>query len=166
MPRGTSLYGCLPEQLQDANSFASRLRDILAVRTRYGIATSVQAEVPDVSDKAMLVMVHRLHTRQVQVTVLNFSGQPIAGSVKSQHLAPGAAVIDMVTDQVIAEVDDGQTFAVWLEPHQGLSLLTEPAPPQDGQNSAEPMTTAAPITAVAPTMTEAPTTTTGAPTTT
>ena len=40
MPRGTSLYGSLPQQLQDPNSFASRLREVLAVRTRHGIATS------------------------------------------------------------------------------------------------------------------------------
>jgi hypothetical protein len=114
----------------------------------------------------MLVMVHRLDTRQLQLTVLNFSSQPIAGSVKSQHLAPGAAVIDMVSEQVIAEVDHDQTFAVSLGPHQGLSLVTDPAAVQDGQNSAEPTTTAAPTTAQAPTMTEALTTATGAPTTT
>jgi trehalose synthase len=166
MPRGSSLYGSLPQQLRDPNSFAARLRGILAVRTRHGIATSVQVEVPEVSDKAMLVMVHRLHTRQLQVTVLNFSSRPIAGSVKSQHLPPGAAVIDMVSDRVVAEVDHDHTFAVWLEPHQGRSLVTDPAPPQDGQNSAEPTTTAAPSTAEAPTTTEAPTTATGAPTTT
>src|SRR4029450_7175020 len=109
-------------QLQDTNSFASRLRDILAVRTRHGIATSVQVDVPEVSSKAMLVMVHLLDTRQLQVTVLNFSSptpamvplldprqlqvtvlnfssQSIAGSVKSEHLPPGAAVIDMLTDR-------------------------------------------------------------------
>jgi trehalose synthase len=127
MPRGASLYGSLPEQLQDTNSFASRLGGILAVRTRHGIATSVQVEVPEVSDKAMLVMVHLLDTRQLQVTVLNFSSQSIAGSVKSEHLPPGAAVIDMSTDQAIAEVDHDHTFAVSLEPHQGMSLLTIPA---------------------------------------
>jgi trehalose synthase len=165
MPRGTSLYGSLPHQLQDPNSFASRLRDILGARTRYGIATSEQVDVPAVTNQAMLVMVHRLDTRQLQVTVLNFSSQPIVSRVKSQHLAPGAAVIDMVSDQVIAEVDPEHTFAVCLEPHQGLSLVTDPAPPQDGQNSAEPTTTAAPTTAEAPTMTEAPTTTAGAPST-
>jgi trehalose synthase len=126
MPRGTSLYGSLPQQLQDPNSFASRLRDILAVRSRYGIATSVQVDVPDVPDKAMLVMVHLLDTRQLQVTVLNFANRSIAGRVKSEHLAPGAAVIDMCTDQPIAEVDPEQTFAVSLEPHQGMSLLTVP----------------------------------------
>jgi len=72
-------------------------------------------------------MVHRLDTRQLQVTVLNFSSQSIAGSVKSQHLAPGSAVIDMFTEQVVAEVDHDHTFAVSLEPHQGVSLLTSPA---------------------------------------
>jgi trehalose synthase len=127
MPRGSSLYGSLPEQLNDAHSFASRLRDILAVRTRYGIATSVQVDVPEVSNKAMLVMVHRLDATQLQVAVLNFSNQSIAGRIKSEHLAPGAAVVDMFADQVIAEVDHEHTVAVSLEPHQGMSLLTIPA---------------------------------------
>jgi trehalose synthase len=127
MPRGASLYGSLPDQLKDPNSFASRLREVLAIRTRYGIATAVQMEVPHVSDQAMLVMVHRLDTGQIQVTVLNFANQRIAGRVKSEHLAPGAAVIDMPTDQVIAEVDPEHGFAVSLEPHQGMSLLAIPA---------------------------------------
>jgi trehalose synthase len=127
MPRGTSLYGSLPQQLQDPNSFASRLRDILAVRTRYGIAGAVQADVPEVADKAMLVMVHFLDNSHRQVTVLNFSNRSIAGRVTSEHLAPGAAVIDMCTDQVIAEVDPERTFPVFLEPHQGMALLTVPA---------------------------------------
>ena len=127
MPRGTSLYGSLPDQLKDPNSFASQLRDILGVRTRYGIATAIQAEVPEVSNQAMLVMVHRLDTGQIQATVLNFANQRIAGRVRSEHLTPGAAVIDMRTDQAIAEVDPEYTFAVSLEPHQGMSLLSIPA---------------------------------------
>jgi trehalose synthase len=136
MPRGTSLYGSLPDQLKDPNSFAARLRDMLAVRTRYGIATSVQVDVPEVSNKAMLVMVHRLDTGQIQATVLNFANQPIAGSVTSEHLTPGAAVIDTFTDQVIAEVDPDHTFAVSLEPHQGLSLLSIPAAAPSPRTSA------------------------------
>jgi trehalose synthase len=139
MPRGASLYGSLPQQLGDPTSFASRLREILAVRTRYRIATSVQVEVPEVSNKAMLVMVHRLATRQLQVTVLNFSSQSIAGSVKSHHLAPGAAVTDTVTNQVIAEIDHEHTFAVWLQPHQGISLVTEPAAVPDPPARRQPI---------------------------
>src|SRR3712207_9384791 len=87
MPRGASLYGPLPAQLRDPNSFACRLRDILAVRKRYGIATATQVDVPPVSHKAMLVMVHQLEDAE-QVTVLNFSAEPISGSVISQQLVP------------------------------------------------------------------------------
>jgi hypothetical protein len=35
-------------------------------------------------------------------------------------------VIDMCTDQPIAEVGGEQTFAVSLKPHQGMALLTVP----------------------------------------
>jgi len=139
MPRGSSLYGSLPHQLQDASSFASQLGEILAVRTRYGIATAVQVDVPVVANQAMLVMVHLLPTRQLQVTVLNFANQSIAGRVRSEHLAPGAAVIDMFTDQVIAEVNPDHTFAVSLGPHQGMSLLTIPATSSDDHFVANPI---------------------------
>jgi trehalose synthase len=138
MPRGSSLYGSLPQQLRDPNSFAQRLREMLAVRTRYRIAASVQVDVPEVSNKAMLVMVHLLDTRQLQLTVLNFSPQPIAGRVTSRHLAPGSAVIDTFTDQVIAEVDHEHTIAVSLEPHQGLSLVTDPTAPPDPLRHRQP----------------------------
>jgi trehalose synthase len=144
MPRGSSLYGSLPDQLKDPNSFASRLREILAVRSRYGIATSVQVDVPEVSSKAMLVMVHRLDSAQLQLTVLNFDSQPIAGRVTSEHLGPGSAVTDMVTGQVIAEVDPEHSFAVSLESHQGMSLLSIPAAAQAKQLAANQWTKAPP----------------------
>jgi trehalose synthase len=123
VPRAVSLYGSLPEQLDDANSFVSRLRDILAVRARYGIATSTQVDVPPVSDKAMLVMVHRLDSGVTQVTVLNFSSHPVRGIVTSEHLPPGSKVIDMFTDQVLTEVDKACSFGVRLRPYQGMALL-------------------------------------------
>jgi trehalose synthase len=122
MPRGTSLYGSLPEQLEDSSSFARRLAEMLAIRKRYGIASSVQLDVPEVSNKAMLVMVHQLSDAE-QVTVLNFSAQAISGSVHSEHLVPGSVLVDMFSDQEIGEVDDLHTFPISLEPHEGKSLL-------------------------------------------
>ncbi len=122
MPRGTALYGPLPDQLADPGSFASRLSRILAVRKRYGIATATQVDVPAVSHPAMLVMVHEL-TGAGQVTVLNFSSDPVAGRVHSEHLRPGSTVVDMVTDEVVGVVDDRHTFGVDLGPHEGRSLL-------------------------------------------
>ena len=47
---GRSLYGPLPEQLKDPQSFARRLRDHR--RPPPGIATSVLLDVPDVSHRA------------------------------------------------------------------------------------------------------------------
>ena len=132
MPRGVSLYGTLATQRHDEGSFASKLRRILQVRKQYGIATSVQLDVPAVSNKAMLVMVHQLmDTGDIQVTVLNFCSQPISGSVRSEHLIPGGLVVDMFSDEHIGEIDDLHSFAVTLEPHQGLSLLVLPPPTVD-----------------------------------
>jgi trehalose synthase len=122
MPRGTALYGPLPAQLKDPSSFASRLSKILAVRKRYGIASAKQIDVPQVSHKAMLVMVHEL-TDAEQVTVLNFSAQPIAGSVSSESLVPGSVLVDMFTDEEVGQVDDLHNFAISLGPHEGRSLL-------------------------------------------
>ena len=91
-----SLYGSLPEQLADETSFARQLQAILAVRKRYGIAVSRQVDVPDVSHRGMLVLVHQLaEPEQLQLTVLNFANEQIAGTVRSEHLLPGSAVTDM-----------------------------------------------------------------------
>ncbi len=124
MPKAVSMYGPLPQQLRDPSSFVSQLQRILELRERYGIATSSQVDVPEVSNKAMLVMVHVLpDSGNHQVTVLNFSPDPIVGSISSAHLSPGSAVLDMFTDQSIGEVDDLHSFHITLEGHQGQSLL-------------------------------------------
>ena len=109
--RGRGQYGSLPQQLRDPNSFAARLRDTPGgpypprhCHQRAGGGAG--------GDKAMLVMVHRLHTRQIQVTVLNF--QP--AHRRQRQVAPSGTwrCSDRHgRDQVIAEVDHGQTFAVW-----------------------------------------------------
>jgi trehalose synthase len=122
MPRGVSLYGSLPAQLEEEGSFARRLRDILEIRKRYRIATGVQLDVPQVSNRAMLVMVHSLEEAE-QVTVLNFSGHEITGSVISEALVPGSSLMDMFTDVELGEVDDLHSFSVTLAPYEGKSLL-------------------------------------------
>jgi hypothetical protein len=112
----------LPGQLADDLSFASRLREILAIRKRYGIATAVQLDIPSVSHKAMLVMVHQLNDAE-QVTVLNFSAEPISGTVRSAQLVPGSLLVDMFTDEELGEVDNLNSLTISLQPHEGKSLL-------------------------------------------
>ena len=128
MPKAVSMYGPLPEQLKDQWSFVSQLRRILALRQRYGIATSTQVDVPDVANKAMLVMVHRLaNPLEHQVTVLNFGTEAIVGTINSTHLEPRSVVVDMFTDEVVGEVDDLHSFSLALDRHQGRSLFVSPA---------------------------------------
>ena len=129
MPRGRSLYGSIPDQLADDTSFARQLQAILRVRSHYGIATSKQIDIPDVSHRGMLVMVHQLDDpNQFQLTVLNFANEHIAGTVRSKKLPPGARVSDMFTGEEVGVVDDLNSFAMELVPHHGASLLVEQPP--------------------------------------
>ncbi|AEA26226.1 maltose alpha-D-glucosyltransferase [Pseudonocardia benzenivorans] len=132
MPRGRSLYGTLPEQLADETSFARQLQAILAVRRRYGIATSEQIDVPDVSHRGTLVLVHRLaEAGTLHVGVLNFANEDVTATVRSEHLLPGSVVTDMFTDREVGVVDDLLGFTIDLEPHQGHSLLVTAPPPEE-----------------------------------
>jgi hypothetical protein len=123
MPAGRSLYGTLSAQLADETSFARGLQRILEVRRKYKIASAEQIDVPDVAHKAELVMVHRLPDDGLQVTVLNFSGELISGSVRSEQLPPGATVIDAFTGEQIGKVDDLHSFTLEVGGYCGRALL-------------------------------------------
>ena len=126
VPRGRSLYGPIPAQLDDETSFLRQLQAILAVRKRFGIAVARQVDIPAVSHRGMLVLVHELdddRAGKLHLTVLNFSDEHVTGTVRSEHLMPGSEVSDMFTSKPVASVDDLHSFVVDLEPHQGHSLL-------------------------------------------
>jgi trehalose synthase len=127
MPSGTSLYGSLPSQLDDPNSFVSRLRRIIEIREKSGLATATQLDTPAVSHPGMLVMVHLLPDNvRRQITVLNFSQDDVHATVQSEHLSPGASLTDMFTDSDHGTVDTLNSFDVALGPHDGISLLMQP----------------------------------------
>ncbi|NUT71517.1 maltose alpha-D-glucosyltransferase [Pseudarthrobacter sp. C4D7] len=128
MPRARSLYGSLPDQLQDQDSFARRLQRILAVREDNGIATGTLLDVPEVSNRAALVLVNRLADGALQVTALNFSGQDIAGSIQSNELPSGANVQDLFSGETVGQVDDLHSFFLELPAYGGTALLLTEAP--------------------------------------
>jgi trehalose synthase len=133
IPRGTSLYGSVPEQLDDENSFASALRRIIDVRRQSRLATAVQLEVPASSAASLLTMIHRLPSGQVQATVLNFAEATTSARVQSAHLPVDGLLIDMVSGRHAATVDADYSFDIMLQPHGGLSLLADPCTPQTAQ---------------------------------
>jgi trehalose synthase len=125
MPRGASLYGPLPRQLADHTSFASRLRRIVRMRRQSGIPTAWQLSVPEVADPALLVMIHRLPSGQIQATALNFSTRPIRGRFASEHFRAGDRVIDLHQNRPIGEVGPRGNVDISLSPHGGILLVLE-----------------------------------------
>jgi hypothetical protein len=78
-------------------------------------------------------MVHRLdggdptvENAPLQVTVLNFTNEPISGTVHSSTFSPRMAVLDAVTGGEIGFVDDLQSFAIWLGAYGGVFLTLTP----------------------------------------
>jgi trehalose synthase len=148
MPRGRSLYGSLPGQLKDRRSFASGLRRILAIREQYQIAVGSQVDVPDVAHPGMLVLVHRLDggdsqaPAPIQITVLNFTGETIQGTVRSDKLVARRGVRDVIAKTELAMVDDLLSFPVTLEPYAGLFLVVDEEEPVVEEAAAEMAATA------------------------
>ncbi len=111
LPKAPSLYGSLPAQLQQPDSFVSQLQQILQMRAHYRIYSATQALVPDVDSPGLLVMVHDLPDGLGrQVTALNFGAQPVEELVAVEG-APAAAVIDMLSG-----AEEGRVDASWRDP--------------------------------------------------
>ena len=126
---------------------------MLSTRRENDIAIASQIDVPQVAHQSMLVLVHRLDggdkrnvDAPLQITVLNFSGEPIEGTVRSKSLTPRSGVIDAETGETIAKVDDLQSFPMSLPPYGGLFLLLEaPDPEAEAEYDQRPLTRAIPI---------------------
>ena len=138
MPRARSLYGSLPDQLQNPDSYARRLQEILRVRETSGIATSTLLDVPDVSNRALLVLANQLGDGNLEVTVLNFSDQDIAGSIQSPHLVPGSTVHDLFSRSDVGQVDDLHSFFLELGPYQGTALVLRDPEPVELESAGTP----------------------------
>ncbi|WP_090036498.1 MULTISPECIES: maltose alpha-D-glucosyltransferase [unclassified Leifsonia] len=134
MPRARSLYGSLPEQLRQRGSFASRLRELLRIRTRWGIATARQVDVPDVAHPGMLVMVHELESLDdqglpvVQLTVLNMTATPLDGTVRSEALPHRATVTDAADGNEVGVVDDLASFPLSIPAYGARFLILRRTP--------------------------------------
>lgn len=126
MPKARALYGSLPQQLQDPQSFVSRLAKILSIRDRFGLASGELVDVPDVTHKALLVMVNRLIDGRTQVTVLNFSDEKLSAYVQSGEI-PAGTVAELSTRRRIGDVDDLGGFTVSIGPFGGMALIIREA---------------------------------------
>jgi trehalose synthase len=76
--RAISLYGSLPEQLDNADSFASQLARMLKARKKYRLAEGELLAVPQVSNTSVCVLVMRSPgSPALVITALNFSQKAV-----------------------------------------------------------------------------------------
>ncbi|MBN2579770.1 MAG: hypothetical protein JXB10_12345 [Pirellulales bacterium] len=78
LPRAKVLYGPLPQQLADPDSYVSRLKAILKVRQDQGIHLAEVIAVPEPNHKAVFLLVMRLpRTERIAVAALNFGREKV-----------------------------------------------------------------------------------------
>jgi maltose alpha-D-glucosyltransferase/alpha-amylase len=81
LPRAKALYGPLPEQLRDPESFASRLKALLAARREYRVAEGELLAVPEPKAAGLCALVLRLPDHPLAVAVLNFGREEAAEEI-------------------------------------------------------------------------------------
>lgn len=135
LPRAAALYGPLPEQLHDPESFVSRLQEMLRLREQSGVALSTLVAVPEAESEGVLVMLlQRPDDQGWIVTAINFSRDrarekirlpaQLAGRTAHQFFSTGPGSAEDV------RVSDGGDFVLDLEPRRArVFVVGEPLEP-------------------------------------
>jgi trehalose synthase len=122
LPRARALYGSLREQLEQHDSFASRVRRVLTVRQATGLPGGHQRPIPDVIAPGLLVMLHDLPAgRGVQITALNFSAEPIDEQLILENVSAGP-VVDLLNETLEGDVGEDGILQIHLDPYEGLCM--------------------------------------------
>jgi len=134
LPRAKALYGPLPQQLKNADSFASRLKAMLAARRKYRVAEGELLAAPETKAAGLCVLVLRLPDRPLAVTVLNFGREEVEEEIDLRKLVKGGGPtagewVDIVTGKVGGAVTEAGRLRVRLPALTGTTLVPgEPMP--------------------------------------
>ena len=97
LPRAVALYGPLPRQLEQPDSFASRLARMLKVRAELRLYAARVVDVPAVRAQGLLVLVHELPDNGgLEVTAINFAAAPVDETVPVRGAQADANAIDVL----------------------------------------------------------------------
>jgi len=129
LPRAVAIYGTLPEQLRDPNSFASQLKRMLRIRKENRIAFSKLISVPEVDKQSIVVMLFECPEDFAWVvTALNFGREPVSDTIRLPQLAARSAKQIFSTHSEKAksiQISDKGDFSLDLAPIQGEVFIAE-----------------------------------------
>jgi trehalose synthase len=129
LPRAVAIYGSLPEQLRDPNSFASQLKRMLRARKESWIAFSKLMSVPEVDSRGAVVMLlQRPEDLCWIITALNFGREAASDTVQLPQVAGKSARVVYSTHRKKArstQISDKGDFSLDLGPMQGEVFVAE-----------------------------------------
>ena len=121
--KAQTIYGPLTVQLKDKDSFASQLKRMLAIRKKYKLALAEQLAIPDLANKGLVIMIHRLPEKAgIEMTALNFARKPVQETVMLAELKDMNAY-DLYADRPDGKVFESGEFLLNLDALQGKVLL-------------------------------------------
>jgi trehalose synthase len=123
LPKAVALYGSLPAQLKKRDSFASQLARMLKARADLKLHAARQIDMPDVSAKSLLVLVHELPENSgIEITAINFGAEPVDETVAIHGASPGAKAVDVLDAALISEVGAGGSVRIRLDGFKARAL--------------------------------------------
>jgi trehalose synthase len=131
LPKAVSLYGSIPDQLRDPASFASRLRDLLAVRKQLDLSRARLLAVPEVASAGLALLLLELPSpaddaHRYAVSAINFGRDAISQRIDDDRLRAGRAriVFSTVAGRLDRAADtSGGRVLVRLAPSEAQMLV-------------------------------------------
>jgi hypothetical protein len=129
--------------LQNPNSFASQIKQILAARKKYGIAQATMNAVPPTGNQAVCVLAMTLpNSTSIAITALNYGRSATSIQVDLTQIPPGIpaaqlagqTALDIISDQNAGPVSSAGTISIDLDSLAGRTLVIQrqggtPTPP-------------------------------------
>jgi trehalose synthase len=130
LPQARALYGTLPQQLQDPQSFASQIGRMIRARKTYRIAEATVVDVPNVSDSAVCALVMTLPAELggVAVTAVNYGRTDTRIKIRLNAAAAAEKLTgephDVITDAASGSFDSkGKVLELALPGHAGRTVV-------------------------------------------
>jgi hypothetical protein len=111
----------LPQQLADPNSFASKIKDMLAARKKYDIQDATENSVPPTGNPAVAVITMTLPNSDLAVTALNYGKSSNSVDVDLTAIPPGIPVAQ-VAGQMAVDIIDNSNVNVSSNGHMTINL--------------------------------------------
>lgn len=134
LPEAQALYGPLPQQLQDPNSFMSRMKAMLAAREKYNIKDATMNAVPPVDNSSVAVLVMTLPDSQnLAITALNYGREATSVNVDLTQIPPGipastlagVGTVDAVSGQSAGTVSSAGGLTIDLDGITGRTIVVQ-----------------------------------------